>query len=228
MSADWINTTDAGLLTQSADFSSKITATPTAFGLTAADATALAGDVTAYTAAYNAAVDPATRTKSTIVAKDAAKILLEARMRGFGRIIQADPSVTNAQRADLGLTIRATHPAPVPPPATRPIASVISIYQRTVKVRLVDETTPTSRAKPAGVSEAEVFTHVGATAPASMDDWTYQGQASKTTFDITFPDSVASGSKVWIAARWCNRKGEHGNTSEPVAAILTGSVAEAA
>src|SRR3954464_8842092 len=102
MPGNWFTTTDAGLLTFAEDMSAKITATPTAFGLVAGDATTLAGFVTSYSTNYNLAKDPATRSKITIEQKDQAKALLIADIRVLGRRIQANPSVTNAQKLSLG------------------------------------------------------------------------------------------------------------------------------
>ena len=228
MAKDWIKSKEAEFVTQAQDFSAKISAAPTTYGLVAADATALASDVTAFVSAYNLAVDPATRTKVTVEDKDTKKAVLIARMRSYGRRIQANPAVTNAQKVELGLNIRAFPPTPAPVPGTRPVGTVVSSYGRSVKMRIADETTPSKRSKPANVSEAEVFTFVGDEPPADIFGWTYQGQASKTAFDVTFPASVASGAKVWICCRWCNRRGEAGPLSIPVFAILTGIVAQAA
>jgi hypothetical protein len=225
---DWIDRTDGGLVTQSQAFSGAISSSPTTYGLVAADATALAADVTSYVNSYEASADPATRTKVTVEQKSTAKDVLVARMRSYGRRIQANPSVSSAQKVALGLHVRNTPPAPVPVPATRPVATVISSMGRSVKTRIADELTPSKRSKPAGVSEAEIFTFVGENPPADIFGWIYQGQASKTSFDVTFPASVASGAKVWICARWCNRRGEAGPLSIPVFAILTGIVAQAA
>jgi hypothetical protein len=207
--------------------SAKITAAPASWGLLPLDAVSLASDVADYVTAYNLAADPATKTKATVEQKLTAKDILVAHLRSIGRRIQANPSITNSQRAELGLTVK-DPPSPIPAPSTRPVTSIVAVLERTVKARLVDETTPTSRAKPHGVSEAEVFSHVGATAPADLADWTYQGQASRTSFAVTFPASVASGSKIWICARWCNHRGAPGPTGNPVATFIVGSVAEAA
>ena len=47
--------------------------------------------------------------------------------------IVANLSVTDTQKTSLGLNIRPAHPTPVPPPATRPVLSVISSVGRTVR-----------------------------------------------------------------------------------------------
>jgi hypothetical protein len=124
--------------------------------------------------------------------------------------------------------VRDTSPTLNPPPTTEPVLTVISVNGRTVRSRIADELTPNQKAKPAGVSEYEVFTFVGETAPTDLSSWSYQGQGTRNVFDVTMPNSVASGAKVWIVARWCNRRGQPGPQSQPVAAIIVGTVAEAA
>ena len=72
-SSSWLPLKEFDLQTFCTDFSSKTTASPTTCSLSAADATALAALVTAYTTAL-AATDPATETKVTVAAKNTAKL----------------------------------------------------------------------------------------------------------------------------------------------------------
>ncbi len=69
MSRDWIATKESELVTQSAEFSAKISASPSTYGLVAADATALATDQNAYALSYGLSADPATGTRVWIVAR---------------------------------------------------------------------------------------------------------------------------------------------------------------
>ncbi len=71
---------------------------------------------------------------------------------------------TNADRAEMGITVRDTSPTPAPAPSSRPLALVESGQRLTHQLRLVDESTLTSgrggrarRARPAGVLGAEVW-----------------------------------------------------------------------
>src|SRR5205814_710535 len=107
---------DADLLAWVTAYSQKITATPTAYGLVAAQATALAAVVTSFTTALSTATNPATRTRGTVAAKDAARTPLVAMARDLARIINAFPSITNQQRIDLGLTPRKDVVSPINPP----------------------------------------------------------------------------------------------------------------
>lgn len=228
MSKDWIESTDEGLSTQSSDISAKITAAPASFSLTASDATSLASDVSAYQAALNAWLDPATATPVTRETKDVTKAALKARLRSFGRRIQASPTVSSSAKVSIGLRVRDQNPTRAAAPATRPVINVKSVVERTLNLLLTDELTPTKRAKPQGADVAEIFVFVGDSAPAELTAWTYFGQASRASFALTLPASVASGAKVWIAARWTNATGMPGPRSTPVAALVTGSIAEAA
>lgn len=107
--------TDAELYAGSAAFSAQITATPTSFGLVAAQATAYAALNAAYATAYLAATNPLTRTKGAIEGKDAAKASLKIMASDLAKIIDGTATVTDQQKANLGLSVRAT-PTPRPAP----------------------------------------------------------------------------------------------------------------
>src|SRR4051812_14277803 len=112
MSKDWIKSKEAELVTQAQDVSTKITDTPVAYGLVAGDATALATDVTNWVNKYNLATAPTARTKGTVEEKNFAKDTLVARMRSYGRRINAKPAVSNALKVGLGLNLRDSSPTP--------------------------------------------------------------------------------------------------------------------
>lgn len=101
----------------SANFRTKISATPTAFGLSAAQATAYAALDTTFQADYLTATTPATRTKSTVAAKDASAVPLRQMASDLAKIVDGTPTVSDSQRIDLGLATRAT-PTPRPAPGT--------------------------------------------------------------------------------------------------------------
>ncbi|HLL91179.1 MAG TPA: hypothetical protein VK324_17915 [Tepidisphaeraceae bacterium] len=100
--------TDVELYNGTKVFSAAISSTPTAFGLTAAQATAYALLSDDYINCYDATVDPKTRTKSKTQAKTDAKIALRAMASDLAKIVGGTSTVTNEQRLDLGLSVRAT------------------------------------------------------------------------------------------------------------------------
>lgn len=212
---DFVPGKDADLLSYATNYSAKVTATPTAYGLVAADATALAALVSAYSAALAEATNPDTRTSSKVAMKNLAKAHLVADIRALSRKVQASTTVTVEQLSDLGLPIHKHQPTPIPAPATMPLVNVVTVRHGSHVIRLADETTPTSRAKPFGVDGAEVLVFVGETPPADIDQWEIKGLATRAQFQIDY-DSADAGKTAHIIARWFNPRGHTGPNSVPV------------
>jgi hypothetical protein len=220
MGRSWFPLGIVALRDFAANLSSKISATPLLYNLVAADAVLTASAVANYVAAVALTLDPVTKTTVTIAARDVSRTALIAQLKAVKKKVDAaQPPIAPNRREELGLPPRDVTPTPVPVPSTRPMVNIMSVVGQSVKLRLSDESTPDSRRKPAGVSEAEVFTFIGANPPANPLDWHYEGQATKTSFIITFPTGNGT-SPVWIAARWCNTRGEAG----PMSARQTTSV----
>jgi hypothetical protein len=225
---DFLPSKDADLLAWAQAFSSKITATPVAFGLVAAQATAFAALLTTFSADLAVATDPATRTRAAISAKNASRAPLKAEARELARIINAFPSITNEQRIELGLTPRDGTISPINPPTECPSLRVVSAIGRILKIKLQGQDT-SRRGKPEGVAGATLFSFVGDEAPADIGQWKFEGSITRTEFDIEFPPTVAAGSKVYLCAFWFSPRSQSGPACEPVAAYIAGGVsAEAA
>ena len=80
-----------------------------------------------------------------------------------------------------------------------------------------------------GVASATSPSFAGATPLASVGQWKFEGNASKTVMDVTFPDTVAPGTLVWFAAFWSSGKDQSGSVSDPISTYLQyGSVSTAA
>ena len=221
MPGNFYDGTDSQLYTGSAAFSTKITATPTAFGLVAGQATAYSGLNSAFSSAYLLAIDPVTRTKGAVSAKNVAKGNLKTMASNLAKIIDGTPAVTDAQKITLGLNVRAT-PTPIPPPSSAPAIDIVSAIGRTVTIRLHDSTDTTKRGKPALVNGACVYSFVGATPPAATTGWTFEGVTSRTVVPVQFPTTVAGGAQVWFTAFWFNERKQNGPASDPVASYLPG------
>jgi hypothetical protein len=221
--ADFIPGTDAGVLSFATNYSTVITANAVALGLTASQATLLATKVSGYSTSLSASTDPSTRGPATVLAKDTARRDLVAYVRTLARIIQANPAVTDAQRFELGLPIRRV-PGSIPPPAEAPDVDVKSVSGRTIMIR-IHRSTGSRRGKPDGVAGANVYGHVGATPPASLADWTYEGHVSRPNrVEVVLPADVPGGSTVWLCANWFNPRGQAGATSAPVSTNIPGGI----
>ena len=170
--------------------------------------------MSSYSTKLALAKDPATRGQSTIFAKNEARVNLINEIRALARQIQGTQTVTNQQRQDLGLTVRA-EPAPIPAPAESPKLDIVSSDGRVVKIKLHDGT-GSRRGKSAGVQGASIFTFVGATPPASIEAWVFQGSTTRTVTDVAFPIGLAPGATIWLAAFWYNPRALSGPACDPV------------
>ena len=228
MGANFIPSREASLVAWSNNLSSLISATPTAFGLTAAQATAYATLNTAFDTAYNTIKNNTTRSPANIIAKNQAKKNLIASARQLAGVIQKYPAITNAQRSALGLTVP-NMPSPIPPPGTAPALEIGVVSGFAVNVKLHDSASGSKRGKPAGVSGASIFSYVGAVPPADISAWKFEGNTSKTAVQVQFPNTTAAGATVWLTAFWFNPRKQSGPACAPVSTnVQGGSVSLAA
>ena len=213
---DFLPSSDEALRAWAANFGRLINASAAAYGLSDEQADAysvLAGD---YAAKLATATDPETRGVRTVFQKSEAKRELVRQTRQIARQINNLMNVTDDQRQALGLTIRDT-PTPVPAPGVAPVVFAELVGGRSVKITLRQNSN--LRARPEGVADALIFTHLGPTAPAEMNGWAYAGTVSRTATTITLPPSPAAD-KVWVCAFWTNAKGQSGPASTPVSVDL--------
>jgi hypothetical protein len=225
--ADYMPGTDAGLEAFTAQLSEKITATPTAFGLTAGIATILATKQVAFADALAASTDPATRGNQTVRLKEIAKRDLISYTRQVVNQIQGTMTVTDAQRGFLGLPVRDQIITPIQPPTETPVVEIDKIVGTmvSVKVRTVGSE---RRGKPDGVAGINIYTHVGATPPGDINAWKFEGDATRTDFDIAFDPTLAPGTQVWISVCYKNPRFQTGPMSTPVGLNVGGGVSQSA
>ncbi len=184
---------------------------------------ALKEALSAWNAAFPNHVAAQQRAEGARQAKDAARAALEKEVRPVTNFVQGYPKTTNADRAEMGITVRDTSPTPAPAPSSRPLALVESGQRLTHQLRLVDESTPTRRARPAGVLGAEVWVKlVDADSPAPTDPaaLTFLTMTTKPSFRAEFKAGEGGKTAVYMA-RWVNTRGEKGPWSE----ITTATVA---
>ena len=175
-----------------------------------------------WNAQYPAHVAAQQRAEGARQAKDAARAALEKEVRPVTNFVQGYPKTTNADRAEMGITVRDTSPTPAPAPSSRPLALVESGQRLTHQLRLVDESTPTRRARPAGVLGAEVWVKlVDADAPTPTDPaaLTFLTMTTKPSFRAEFKAGEGGKTAVYMA-RWVNTRGEKGPWSEVTTATV--------
>lgn len=162
-------------------------------------------------------------------AKDAARAEVEARARPITKFIQAFPKTTDADRATIGITVRGTPSSSVGNITSSPLTLIDSGQRLTHTLRLSDESTPTRRARPAGVARAEVFvalTNPHEAAPPLPTDaaavsgaYRYIGSVTDGTTTLTF-ESQNGGRQAHYIARWISTAGHPGPWSETASATV--------
>lgn len=208
---------DLDLWAQNLD--TKVTAAPTTYGLVAGDATAFHTLRLAFTTALLAATSAPTRTKVTVATKNTARFNMIASIRSLAARVQAYSLITPTLLAELGLTVRDTHPSPIAAPSTAPIVSPLNSSGHDIRFRFADTDTPDSRSKPPGVTAMQLWGKVGTTPPASIADCVLLGTYTKNS-DGPGSRSVAvgfsgadTGKTAYLIGRWITRRGLTGPSS---------------
>jgi hypothetical protein len=191
-------------------------------GLKASDLLPLQQALNIWISAYPSHIAAQAAAEGSRQAKDAARAALEKQIRPITNFVQGYPATTNAARAEMGITVRDTSPSPAPAPSSRPLTLVESGKRLTHQLRLVDESTPTRRARPAGVLGAEVWVKlVDADQPAPTDPaaLTFLTMTTRPSFRAEFKAGEGGKTAVYMA-RWINTRGEKGPWSEVTTATV--------
>jgi len=154
--------------------------------------------------------------------KDGRKRDYDRLIREVVRRVQTHPTVTDAQRAALGITVRDAQPTPTGPPTTRPIVKVDFSKRLRHTLRYADESTPTRRARPSGVIGAEIWIKVAAPGdppPTGPAELTFLQLSTRTPATIELPGE-AGGKTAHYMVRWLSTRSEPGPWSETASATV--------
>lgn len=216
MAAPYIPTADAAVDAWSQNFSTKITAAPTTYGLVAGDATTIAAVVLAFHNAYLIAgvsgtppktpLNPSLRTPVSIAAKDTARDAMLVVLRLYAITIRNNPGVADADKTALGLTIVKTIPTPIPAPVTFPLLDIVAATPGQVTFSARDSGTPSVKAKPFGAIQLQAFVVYSETTPPAPGLSNYIGDFTKSPFVASFAADDA-GKTAYLSCRWQTRKG---------------------
>jgi hypothetical protein len=189
-------------------------------GLSAADLAPIQAREESWEAASAAFVTARARFRSARQVKDDERGGQQDLVRPLVAVLQASPIVTDAHKAALGLTVRATTRTASPIPTSTPMAIIDTSQGLRHTVSLFDETTRLSRAKPRGVSGCEIWIKIGEPAPAGPSELKYFVTATRTPYVVEF-EGADAGKVVYYMLRWVNTRGERGPWSRIVAATIT-------
>jgi hypothetical protein len=179
MAHDSIPPTDPDFHTWVGPFSTYVAANAAAMGVDPADATALTGAVSTWNTAYPAHKSASNSATAARTNKDNARSGVEDVARPLIQQLQASPKVTDAQRNSMKINVRSTTRTPASVPTTAPMATV-DTSRRLQHVISYRDTGSSSKKKPAGVANCEIWAKVGGPAPTDESQLTYLGNASRT------------------------------------------------
>jgi hypothetical protein len=210
--------TDSGLLLWAKRFSTLIGEDAPVYGLTPLDATNFAALLSVYSSNL-AACDPGVRSKKAVSEKNHGRQNLKNLARFLARRIEGMPTVTDAQKIELGLHVRSGR-SPISRPAEAPDLDIVSVAGRAITIRLHGQSGSARRGKGAGIAGAVLFSFIGDAPPADPGQWKWEGNTTLTMATIEFPESAAPGTMVWATAHWRNPRDEVGPGARPISAMI--------
>ena len=216
--ADYIPGPDASFQAWQSNFVTYANANLAALGLVAADMTPITAAQTPWQNGFTAHIAAVNAAKAAKQTKDEARAAYVAVIRPLVRRLQASSVVSDAEKASLGITV-AQQPGPIGPPVTAPICSISCGARLQHTLSFVDETTPTRKAKPAGVLGVEIWNHVGIAPPAGEGDLRFVAVDTNAPFVLNFP-SADGGKTAYYWLRWVSPTGERGPWGEQSQATI--------
>lgn len=191
-------------------------------GLNLDDLTDLGKAIDRWHAAYPAHTAARAAAEAASTDKDQARAALVALLRPTAQFVQTYPTTTNAERAELGITVRDLSLTPAPTPRTRPLARVTTGQRLTHTLRFSDEATPQLKRKPRGTLGAEVWvalTDANAAPPPPGNAYRFVTVNGRGSLLSSF-SSADAGKTAHYCLRWSSTRGEKGPWSEVVSATV--------
>jgi hypothetical protein len=171
---------------------------------------------------YSPAEVKTVRNNGDVKGKDSARATYEKAVRTFVKQWLANNTrVTDRDRELMGLTVPTGTRTPVPKPSTAPVGNIDFSARMRHKLHIVDEATPTRKAKPAGVYGCEIWMKIDGLAPTDASELTYVATATRTPCTIMFNGKDAA-KPVYYWLRWVNKRQEHGQWSNVIVATIVG------
>ena len=219
MAQDYIPDSDAEFNPWQDTFCTNVSANNTALGVSAGDVSILNANKSNRSSSYTTAITDANTAKASNQTKDNNRAAHEAKIREIVVQIQANPNVTDAQRAALGITVPKGTRTPSAIPTTRPVGKVDNSKRLEHTINFYDESTPNSKKKPDGVRGCEIWFKIGGAPPADPSELSYMATDTKTPYTYAFNGDDGNKTAHYML-RWVNTRGETGPWSETVSVTI--------
>lgn len=194
-----------------------------ALGISEGDVSKLASLQKAWETDYRAVTAARDAWQSAVAAKEASRSEYIALIRTLATQLRARTSLTDAQRAALGLTLPNANATPDGAPQTAPLFSIDTSQRLQHSVDFFDSETPTRRAKPRGILAAEIRIAIrpaGASPPTDPAAYAFRGIHTRSPATISF-EGADGGQTAHYQLRWLNTRGQAGPFSALGSATVT-------
>lgn len=193
-----------------------------ALGLTPAENTALQTPTTSWGYAWVAFTNADAAFQAATLDKDNKRKIIEAAVRNLAQKLQANPALTDVQKAGLGITVRKTTRTAVGVPTSVPVLTRADTSTRCIlRLFYADAATPDSKAKPDGVQSCEIREQIGGAAPTDPNAMAFLAIETRAPYRADF-EAGDAGKTVYFAFRWLNTKGQPGPWSQVFNAVIPG------
>ncbi len=219
MASDYIPRGDDAFNAWQANFVNYANANLADLGLIPPDLISITSAQGTWTLSLTAHVAAQANAQSACATKNANRTVLETSIRALVRRLQSSPSVSDAEREALGITVADSAATAAATPTTRPICRVDARQRLQHTIEFADEGTPTRKAKPAGVMGAEIWVLIGPTPPVDPSELTFLAIDTRTPYTTDF-DGADGGKQAHYMLRWVNTRGETGPWSETATATI--------
>lgn len=195
-------------------------ADPAGYSLTAAMATELKEELTAFGGELDAYDQTQVSEDAALQAKNERRKTILTKARQHMRLMRATPGITNEKLAEANLDAYDTTKTDSAAPTSAPVGWVdYGKLKHTIYFR--DSATPDSEAKPKGMKGCEIWRFVGNAAPVADGDFDFVTLDSASPY-VAFYTLENAGKNVWYRLRWISNGGDAGEWSETIEATING------
>ena len=190
------------------------------WGIPADDFAALVAKQTIWNTAFAKASNKQNRTSADVQEKTDARDAYEKDQRSFiAQWLANNTKVSNSDRERMGLTVKSGTRTPVPAPVTLPVGNIDFSTRLQHTISYYDQSTPRSKAKPAGVHGCEIWMKIDGASPVDASELSYVATDTSSPYTVNFEGKYA-GKIVYYWLRWVNTHGERGPWSSTISAMV--------
>jgi hypothetical protein len=168
--------------------------------------------------AWEAYLNPETRTPVITLSKQEARKGYEPPLRQLVQMLEHNPRVSVEELKAMGIAIPNHTNTPLPAATTYPVYKTDRSVIRFLKLHFHDQNS-LHKGKPHGQHGVEIRWAILASPPASVNDLSRSAFDTNSPFTLEF-DETERGKTVYFCLCWENTRGEKGPWGEIVSAII--------